>query len=71
MILSRCYYKTFIVTVKILIFKLLICGASLVLLDQGGPHFLCGWHKSAPLNIGGHKNIFKKAWRAKLDPRKP
>ena len=36
-------------------------------LGQGWPHFLCNGQKNGFKKLGGHKNVSKKAWRAKLN----
>ena len=37
---------------------------------QGWPHFLCNGQKKCPQGLGGHKNMSKKAWRAKFNLKK-
>ena len=35
--------------------------------EQGWPHFLCNGQKKYPQELSGHKNMSKKAWRAKFN----
>ena len=34
---------------------------------QGWPHFLGGGQKTCLKKLGGHKNLYKDAWRAKFN----